>query len=112
MNIKWKQHLLPELHELKDKRVIIRMDWNMPITGGIITDTSRFDITVPFLKDLSLAGAKMILITHFGEKGEHLDVIANHVTKSLPFISFVPTFDFNEITHAVDNLKDGDGILL
>lgn len=112
MNAKWKQHFLPEIHTLKDKRVIIRVDWNMPITGGIITDTSRFDVTVPFLKDLSMAGIKIIILTHFGEKGESLKVIADYVTKSLSFISFVPTLDFDEIKQSVNTMKEGDAIIL
>ena len=54
---------MPEIKSLNDKRVIIRVDWNMPITDGSISDTSRFDVTVPFLKALSFAGAKIILLT-------------------------------------------------
>ena len=56
---------MPEASSLGDKRVVVRVDWNMPVTDGVITDTSRFDVSVPFIKDLSFAGAKIIILTHF-----------------------------------------------
>lgn len=112
MNTNWQQHCAPDVRTLRDKRVIVRLDWNMPVTDGIVTDTSRFDVTVEFLKNLSHAGAKIILLTHYGEKGESLTPIANHATKTLPFITFTPTFDFDAIQTSISSLALGDAILL
>lgn len=112
INNSWREHVLPDVHTLKGKKVVVRVDWNMPVVDGVITDTSRFNVTVPFLKELSFAGAKIIILTHFGEKGESLQTIANHVTKNLPFISFIPTLDFNEIENKSNALALGDGLLL
>lgn len=112
MNINWQQHCAPDLRTLKDKKVIVRLDWNMPVTDGLITDTSRFDVTKEFLKNLSHAGAKIILLTHFGEKGESLQVVADHVIKTLPFITFNPTRNFTELGSSVSSLLAGDAVLL
>lgn len=114
MNISstWKNHITPEIKLLNDKRVIVRVDWNMPITDGVISDTSRFDVTVPFLKELAFNGAKIIILTHFGEKGESLKIIADYVTKSLPFIAFVPLMDFNELEQVSRTVERGQGMLL
>ncbi len=112
MNTSWQQHLLPEIHTLKSKRVIVRVDWNMPIKDGEIIDTSRFDVSIPFLKELSFAGAKIVILTHFGEKGESLGIIASHVTKTLPFISFTQSLDFDEIKKSAESLEEGDALLL
>lgn len=97
---------------LNDKRVIVRVDWNMPVNEGVISDTSRFDVTVPFLKELSFHGAKIIILTHFGEKGESLKVIADHVTKSLPFIGFVPLMEFDALEQVSRTIERGQGMLL
>ena len=97
INSQWVHHKAPEVKSLNDKRIIIRVDWNMPVTDGVITDTSRFDVTVPYLKELSFAGAKVVILTHFGEKGESLEVIARHVTKELPGIKFSQSTDFSEL---------------
>ncbi len=112
MNTSWKEHCMPDMRTLKDKRVIVRVDWNVPVTNGVITDTSRFDVSVPFLKNLSASGAKIILLTHFGEKGESLSVVASHVTTALPFITFIPSKDFGELETASRNLTAGNGMLL
>lgn len=112
MNTSWQEHCAPDLRTLKDKRVIVRLDWNMPVTDGVVTDTSRFDVTVEFLKNLSHAGAKMILLTHFGEKGESLTPIANHATKTLPFVTFNPVLDFTSLENAAASLTMGDALLL
>ena len=112
MNTTWKEHCVPDLRTLKGKRVIVRVDWNMPVNNGQVTDTSRFDVTVPFLQHLSAAGAKIILLTHFGEKGESLEHVAHHVTKSLSFVTFNPSMDFIVLQQASNALALGDAILL
>ncbi|MDB5259956.1 MAG: pgk, phosphoglycerate kinase, phosphoglycerate kinase [Candidatus Nomurabacteria bacterium] len=105
-------HFLPPLTTFKDKRVIVRVDWNMPVIDGKIEDTSRFDVSVPFLKELSFAGAKIILLTHFGGKGESLKPVADHACRALPFIKFLPSLNFEEIRGEVDTLPLGDAVLL
>lgn len=112
VDIRWKDHTMPDIHTFNNKQVIVRVDWNMPITDGVISDTSRFDVTVPFLEELSFVGAKIVILTHFGEKGESLKIIADHATKSLPFISFAPSQDFDELSLQARNLERGSGILL
>lgn len=112
MNTSWNEHVLTDVTTLKGKRVIVRVDWNMPVTNGELSDTSRFDVTVPFLKKLSFAGAKIVILSHFGEKGESLSLVAKHVTKVLPFITFNPSFDFEELKTATESLALGDALLL
>ncbi len=112
INTNWKNHIMPDIKSMNDKRVVVRVDWNMPITDGAISDTSRFDVTVPFLKDLSFAGAKIIILTHFGEKGESLEIVARHVNKHLPFISFYTSQDFDALEQTARSLERGTGMLL
>lgn len=112
MNNSWEEHGVPDLRTLKGKRVIVRVDWNMPVNNGQITDASRFEVTVPFLQHLSSAGAKIVLLTHFGEKGDSLETIARYVKKNLPFITFTKSFDFSELEKSSHDLTEGDGILL
>ena len=53
------------------KRVLVRVDLNVPMQGEIVTDTNRITKTLPTLKRLSAAGAKVIILSHFGRpKGE------------------------------------------
>ena len=112
INTRWPEHCAPDSRTLRDKRVIIRLDWNMPVVDGVISDTSRFDVTVPYLKTLAASGVKMILITHYGEKGESLSPIAKHVSQALTFVTFNPSRDFDELEQASRELHDGNALLL
>ena len=112
MNTTWNEHYAPDFRTLTGKRVIVRVDWNMPVVDGVITDTSRFDVTVPFLKKLSESGAKIILLAHLGEKGESLLPVATHASTILPFITFTPSLDFAELIATSTSLEEGKGMLL
>lgn len=112
MEKNWREHLVEEYSSLKNKRVIVRLDWNVPVQEGVITDTSRIDVTFEFLKKLSFAGAKMVLMTHFGEKGESLSPIISYIKLHLPFITFNQSMDFGELERASRDSNDGEGILL
>ena len=54
------------------KRVLVRVDLNVPMQGEIVTDTNRITKILPTLKRLSAANAKVIVLSHFGRpKGEY-----------------------------------------
>lgn len=112
MEKNWRGHLIEDYSSLKGKRVIIRLDWNMPVVEGIITDTSRADVTFEFLKKLSFAGVKMVLLTHYGEKGESLSPLLSYIQKHLPFVTFTPSLDFAVLEQSAKNIHEGEGVLL
>lgn len=113
MNEAWREHLSPDLRTLRGRRVLVRVDWNVPLDKkGEIADLSRYNVTVPFLKHLSSVGAKIVIMTHFGEKGESLQPVAEHVTKDLNFVEFSPSLDFSELETKSRSLEEGRAILL
>jgi phosphoglycerate kinase len=52
--------------ELKGKRVLVRVDLNVPMENGKVTDATRIDRILPTLNEIAGKGGKVILLAHFG----------------------------------------------
>ena len=57
--------------DLKDKRVLLRVDYNVPIVNDKITDNFRIASSLPTIKHCIKSGAKIIIMSHLGRpKGD------------------------------------------
>jgi len=52
--------------DVKGKRVLVRVDLNVPIDNGVVADATRIERVAPALTELADKGAKVILLSHFG----------------------------------------------
>ena len=57
---------LDDLNDVAGKRVLVRVDLNVPVKDGKVTDTTRIERVAPTILELSKKGAKVILLAHFG----------------------------------------------
>ncbi len=55
--------------DLAGKNVLVRVDINVPVVDGVVTDATRIERIVPTVKDILAAGGKPILLAHFGRPG-------------------------------------------
>ena len=58
---------------LADKRIILRVDLNVPMKDGKITDKSRINKVIPIIKEFTNKKAKVILISHLGRPKGKID---------------------------------------
>src|SRR4029077_8097399 len=52
--------------DVKDKRVLLRVDLNVPMENGKVTDLTRIERVAPTITELADKGAKVVLLAHFG----------------------------------------------
>ena len=105
---------------LAGRRVIVRGDLNVPVQDGRVTDTTRLDRLAPTVRDLIDAGARVIVISHFGRpKGQvvaemSLAPVAEALSRSLGGISvsFAPNCIGEAAREVVEALVDGEVALL
>ncbi|MDD6807699.1 MAG: phosphoglycerate kinase [Oscillospiraceae bacterium] len=106
---------------VKGKKVLVRCDFNVPLKEGKITDENRLVAALPTIKKLVADGGKVILCSHLGKpKGEpkpelSLKPVAVRLSELLGK-EVVFAADENVVGEnakaAVDNMKDGDIVLL
>ena len=69
---------MPNFHTLddadvKNKRVLVRVDLNVPMENGKVTDSTRIERVAPTITEIADKGGKVILLAHFGRpKGRDL----------------------------------------
>ena len=52
--------------DLRGKRVLLRLDLNVPTENSEVTDTTRLERVVPTIREIADKGGKVILLSHFG----------------------------------------------
>ncbi len=66
---------------LNGKVVLVRVDINVPVKDGVVTDATRIERIVPTVKDILAAGGKPVLMAHFGRpKGQVVPELSLRVT--------------------------------
>lgn len=101
--------------DLAGKIVLIRVDINVPVKDGIVTDTTRIDRIVPTVKDVQAAGGKPVLIAHFGRpKGKVVPEMSLRIVIPALESAFGQAVKFapDNFEAAVKGLQPGEILLL
>ena len=111
--------------DLRNKRVLIRVDFNVPLEHGRITDDTRLRETIPTLELALRQRARVILAAHLGRpKGTHVDALSlhpvatrlrellDHLLSPEENVGFSPDCIGEVATEMANNLESGQTLLL
>ncbi len=105
--------------DLQGKKVLVRVDFNVPLKGDKITDDSRITATLPTIKYVLKHGGALILMSHLGRpKGEKKpDMSLKPISRRLSQLLDIPVFMADDcvgkqVEDAASNLKSGEVLLL
>jgi phosphoglycerate kinase len=110
---------LDDAGALRGKRVLLRVDVNVPMENGRVTDATRIERVVPTIREIADQGGRVVLLAHFGRpKGKPdpkdslepiVETLSRHLGRPVAFARDC----VGEIAAAtVGGLKDGDVLLL
>jgi len=109
---------LGDLGELNDKRVLVRVDFNVPLADGKVSDDTRIRAALPTLQELRRRGARLILVSHLGRPKDHepkfsLSQVVGRLTELAGgVVTMAPAVVGDEVTRMADSLAPGDILLL
>lgn len=105
--------------DLKDKKVLVRVDVNVPLKDGVITDDTRIKAALPTINYVLEQGGKAILFSHLGrvkteedKEGKSLAPVAKRLGELLgKEVTFVPETRGEQLEEAIRNMNDGDVVV-
>ena len=109
----------PDNLNVQNKKIILRLDLNVPLKDKVIKDYTRIDLCLPFIEKLIEKKAKIIIISHLGRPKENKDPslsltpIYRYLKKTLRtnVYFYMGKFD-DEVKDKFSHLKEGEVILI
>jgi phosphoglycerate kinase len=104
---------LDDLGDVEGKRVLVRVDFNVPLADGRITDDTRIRAAKPTLDELRGQGARLVLVSHLGRpKGTPDPKLSLQPVAEALGVPLAPGVVGGEVDAATRELGDGDALLL
>jgi phosphoglycerate kinase len=109
---------LRDLGDLAGKRVLVRVDFNVPLENGAVADDMRIRAALPTIEELRRRGARIVLVSHLGRpKNRDPSLSMAPVAKRLgeltgARVTLAPAVVGDDVRAAEDQLEAGDILLL
>ncbi len=109
---------LDDIGDVRGKRAFVRVDLNVPMEDGKVSDTTRIDRVLPTIREIADKGGKVVLLAHFGRpKGRDDKNSLKQVVPALAHalerpVTFVEDCIGEDVAKAVAAAKNGDVLLL
>ena len=122
-------HTIDELHDLSGKKVMVRVDFNVPLNGKEIRDDNRIVSALPTIKELIKKHGRIVLFSHLGKikwgKADDAEIEKQKAKNNMEFVFprlkellngtnvfFTNATRGEELAKAINALKDGEVLLV
>ena len=122
-------HTIDELHDLSGKKVMVRVDFNVPLNGKEIRDDNRIVSALPTIKELIKKHGRIVLFSHLGKikwgKVDDAEIEKQKAKNNMEFVFprlkellngtnvfFTNATRGEDLTKAINALKDGEVLLV
>jgi phosphoglycerate kinase len=109
---------LRDLADVDGKRVLVRVDFNVPLDHGVVTDDTRIRAAMPTLEELRRRGARLVLVSHLGRPQDReaelsLRPAADRLAKLTGAdVTLAPAVVGEDVSAFAENLNPGDMLVL
>lgn len=109
---------LADLGDVDGKRVLVRVDFNVPLDDGRVTDDTRIRAAVPTIEELRRRGARLVLVSHLGRPKERepelsLRPAAEHLAELTEAkVTLAPAVVGEDVRALADRLGRGEMLVL
>jgi len=114
-----KLRTLREIKNLKGKKILVRVDFNVPFKKGKIADMTRIQAAAPTIQTIAASGAKVILMSHLGDPGGKkvaslsLKPVSAALSKILgKKVVVLDDCIGKKVANKINKIKDGEIVLL
>ncbi len=98
---------ITEIKNFEGKKVLVRVDWDVLVQDGKVMDSERVDAGIPTIKYILENNGSVILLSHFGRKGESNRDVFEYFNKQIPSIFIEDPFT-EEGRGKINSLKPGE----
>jgi phosphoglycerate kinase len=105
--------------DLNNKKILLRVDFNVPIQNGVITSDKRIEAAIPTISKLLKSNTKIILFSHLGriksdedKKKNSLEIVALNLSKKInKEVIFVDATRGAKLEQAIAKMNNGEILL-